>query len=170
MMRRRIGSESETVTILAEEESKELYKDKVVSNNTWSKNLFGQQFSNLTSKISDNFLKAETSAPQSAQQQSRYTQLAAESEEFSDRYQEPEFIMTARDRTTEFSNTIRSLQGRNIQRVVNLKDPKKVQQLQSYSEFMMIAKHIGKNIASTYAKLEKLTLRESFYNDTFCFY
>lgn len=156
MMRRRVGSESETVTILAEEEPKELYKDKVISN-TWS-----QQFSNLTSKISDNFLKAEIISPQqSAQQQSRYTQLA-DSEEHLDRYQEPELIMTARDRTTEFSNTIRSLQGRNIQRVVNLKDPKKVQQLQSYSEFMMIAKHIGKNIASTYAKLEKLTLRESF--------
>jgi hypothetical protein len=37
-----------------------------------------------------------------------------------------------------------------------------VKQIQNYSEFMMIAKTIGKNIASTYAKLEKLTLREYF--------
>ncbi|XP_053672761.1 syntaxin-5 [Anopheles nili] len=70
----------------------------------------------------------------------------------------PEFTMTARDRSNEFASAIRSLQGRNIQRAVNLKDPRKAKHMQSYSEFMMIAKHIGKNIASTYTKLEKLTL------------
>lgn len=81
---------------------------------------------------------------------------------------EPEFIMTARDRSTEFANAIRSLQGRNIQRAVNVRDPKKAKQLQSYSEFMMIAKHIGKNIASTYTKLEKLTMlakRKTLFDD-----
>lgn len=67
-------------------------------------------------------------------------------------------VMTARDRTTEFGNAIRSLQGRNIARAVNIRDPRKAVQLQSYSEFMMIAKHVGRNIASTYTKLEKLTL------------
>ncbi|XP_058820094.1 syntaxin-5 isoform X2 [Topomyia yanbarensis] len=76
--------------------------------------------------------------------------------------------MTARDRSTEFANAIRSLQGRNIQRAVNVRDPRKAKQLQSYSEFMMIAKHIGKNIASTYTKLEKLTLlakRKTLFDD-----
>lgn len=85
-----------------------------------------------------------------------------------DKENEPEFIMTARDRSTEFANAIRSLQGRNIQRAVNVRDPRKAKQLQSYSEFMMIAKHIGKNIASTYAKLEKLTLlakRKTLFDD-----
>lgn len=67
-------------------------------------------------------------------------------------------IMASRDRTNEFFNAIRSMQGRNIARAVNIRDPRKATQLQSYSEFMMIAKHIGKNIASTYSKLEKLTL------------
>lgn len=67
-------------------------------------------------------------------------------------------IMASRDRTGEFVNAIRSMQGRNISRAVNIRDPRKATQLQSYSEFMMIAKHIGKNIASTYSKLEKLTL------------
>lgn len=67
-------------------------------------------------------------------------------------------IMASRDRTGEFFNTIRSMQGRNISRAVNIRDPRKATQLQTYSEFMMIAKHIGKNIASTYSKLEKLTL------------
>lgn len=71
-----------------------------------------------------------------------------------------EVMMTSRDRTVEFSTAIRSLQGRNIQRAANIRDPKKAKQLQSYSEFMMIAKHIGKNIANTYSKLEKLTLRK----------
>lgn len=67
-------------------------------------------------------------------------------------------VMASRDRTLEFSNAIRSLQNRNIARAVNVRDAKKATQLQSYSEFMMIAKHVGKNIASTYTKLEKLTL------------
>ncbi|XP_058445826.1 syntaxin-5 [Malaya genurostris] len=85
-----------------------------------------------------------------------------------DKENEPEFIMTARDRSSEFANAIRSLQGRNIQRAVNVRDPRNAKQLQSYSEFMMIAKHIGKNIASTYTKLEKLTLlakRKTLFDD-----
>lgn len=67
-------------------------------------------------------------------------------------------VMASRDRTVEFSNAIRTLQSRNISRAVNIKDAKKATQLQNYSEFMMIAKHVGKNIASTYSKLEKLTM------------
>lgn len=89
-------------------------------------------------------------------------------EEDDDKENEPEFIMASRDRSTEFANAIRSLQGRNIQRAVNVRDPRKAKQLQSYSEFTMIAKHIGKNIASTYAKLEKLTLlakRKTLFDD-----
>lgn len=72
---------------------------------------------------------------------------------------QPVEVMAARDRTLEFSNAVRTLQSRNVTRaVINIKDAKKAAQLQNYSEFMMIAKHIGKNIASTYTKLEKLTL------------
>lgn len=74
-----------------------------------------------------------------------------------------EFIMTARDRTAEFSNAIRSMQGRNIARATNIRDPRKARQLQSYSEFMNIAKIIGKNIANTYSKLEKLTHCNLFF-------
>lgn len=71
---------------------------------------------------------------------------------------EAEPIMTARDRTSEFINTIQTLQGRNIARAVAARDPKKSKLIQSHSEFMLIAKNVGKNIASTYSKLEKLTL------------
>ncbi|XP_068143643.1 syntaxin-5 [Drosophila tropicalis] len=84
---------------------------------------------------------------------------------------EPEeeiFIMAARDRTGEFANAIRSLQARNITRAVNIRDPRKAKQVQSYSEFMMVARFIGKNIASTYAKLEKLTMlakKKSLFDD-----
>ncbi|KAL1506570.1 hypothetical protein ABEB36_005905 [Hypothenemus hampei] len=83
-------------------------------------------------------------------------------------FKEPEPIMTARDRTNEFINTIQTLQGRNIARAVAVRDPKKSKVLQSHSEFMLIAKNVGKNIASTYAKLEKLTLlakRKSLFDD-----
>ncbi|XP_014089117.2 syntaxin-5 [Bactrocera oleae] len=78
------------------------------------------------------------------------------------------FIMASRDRTGEFNNAIRSLQSRNITRAVNIRDPRKAKEVQSYSEFMMVAKYIGKNIASAYAKLEKLTLlakKKSLFDD-----
>lgn len=48
--------------------------------------------------------------------------------------------MTSRDRTTEFVNAIRSLQGRNVARAVAVRDPKKAIYIQSYAEFMMIAR------------------------------
>lgn len=67
-------------------------------------------------------------------------------------------VMTSRDRTNEFVTAIRSMQGRNIARAVAVRDPRKAKVIQSHSEFMYIAKSIGKNIASTYTKLEKLTL------------
>lgn len=142
-MRRRINSESDNSIpqVIVEEQQQELYKDKAPTT------------SNIANKFF-RFVKSESpSLPQTSNQ----------AKDYSDNYQtepEVEFVMTARDRTLEFANTIRSLQGRNINRAVNLRDPKKVKQIQTYSEFMMIAKSIGKNIASTYAKLEKLTLRK----------
>lgn len=70
--------------------------------------------------------------------------------------------MTSRDRTNEFVNAIRSMQSRNATRTAtSLQNPRRARQIQSYSNFMMIAKNIGKNIASTYAKLEKLALCKS---------
>lgn len=62
-----------------------------------------------------------------------------------------------RDRTPEFISAVQSLQSKNIQRVVNIQDPKKVKLMQTYGEFMMIASTVSQNIASTYTKLEKLT-------------
>lgn len=73
-------------------------------------------------------------------------------------YFETEPVMTARDRTSEFINTIQTLQGRNITRAVAARDLKKSKLIQNHSVFMLIAKNVGKNIVSTYAKLEKLTL------------
>ncbi|XP_076181979.1 syntaxin 5 [Ptiloglossa arizonensis] len=76
--------------------------------------------------------------------------------------------MTSRDRTNEFVNAIRTMQSRTVARTAVLQNPRRARQLQSYSNFMMIAKSIGKNIASTYTKLEKLALlakRKSIFND-----
>jgi syntaxin 5 len=71
--------------------------------------------------------------------------------------------MTARDRTSEFTNAIRSMQSRNAARAssASQQNPRRARHIQSYSQFMMIAKNIGKNIASTYTKLEKLALCKS---------
>ncbi|KAF4517967.1 hypothetical protein B566_EDAN005334 [Ephemera danica] len=80
----------------------------------------------------------------------------------------PDPTMTSRDRTKEFITTVRSLQGREVARVATARDPRKIQHLQRYGEFMMIARTIGKNISSTYTKLEKLTLlakRKSLFDD-----
>lgn len=71
-----------------------------------------------------------------------------------------EFIMASRDRTSEFGNAVRSLQSRSITRSINQRDTTKAKQMQNYAEFMNLAKFIGKNLTSTYAKLEKLTLRK----------
>ncbi|XP_011501054.1 PREDICTED: syntaxin-5 [Ceratosolen solmsi marchali] len=76
--------------------------------------------------------------------------------------------MTSRDRTQEFGNAIRSMQNRTASRVAALKNPRQARHLQTYSNFMMIAKNIGKNIASTYSKLEKLALlakKKSIFDD-----
>ncbi|XP_066244729.1 syntaxin-5 [Euwallacea similis] len=89
-------------------------------------------------------------------------------EDHIDELNEVDSVMTARDRTSEFVNTIQTLQGRNIARAVAARDPRKSKVIQSHSEFMLIAKNVGKNIASTYAKLEKLTLlakRKSLFDD-----
>uniref|UniRef100_A0A0K8STS9 t-SNARE coiled-coil homology domain-containing protein n=2 Tax=Lygus hesperus TaxID=30085 RepID=A0A0K8STS9_LYGHE len=74
----------------------------------------------------------------------------------------------SRDRTQEFATAIRSLQGKHIVRAVAAQDPNRAKNLQTYGEFMMLARTIGKNISSTYSKLEKLTLlakRKSLFND-----
>jgi hypothetical protein len=71
--------------------------------------------------------------------------------------------MTSRDRTQEFGNAIRSMQSRTASRTAALGNPRQAKHLQTYSNFMMIAKNIGKNIASTYTKLEKLALRKKTY-------
>lgn len=77
--------------------------------------------------------------------------------------------MTARDRTNEFANAIRSIQSRTVARAAVSRTPRHAKQIQSYSEFMMTAKNIGKNIASTYSKLEKLAMcKFSFL--TYCFF
>ncbi|KAH8249517.1 hypothetical protein KR032_010180 [Drosophila birchii] len=92
----------------------------------------------------------------------------SQEEQFEPEPEQEIFIMAARDRTGEFANAIRSLQSRNITRAVNIRDPRKAKQVQSYSEFMMVARFIGKNIASTYAKLEKLTMlakKKSLFDD-----
>ncbi|CAG0883268.1 unnamed protein product [Darwinula stevensoni] len=87
--------------------------------------------------------------------------------------------MTAHDRTQEFLATVRSMQGyqRNVPRSALQRDPGRAQKLQHYAEFMRIAKvtkfffffrMIGRDITSTYTKLEKLTLlakKKSLFDD-----
>lgn len=66
--------------------------------------------------------------------------------------------MTSRDRTNEFINAIQVMQNKTVAGNVISHNPRRAQQMQTYSNFMMIAKTIGKNIAHTYIKLEKLAL------------
>ncbi|XP_063361663.1 syntaxin-5 [Cydia amplana] len=83
--------------------------------------------------------------------------------------EEPIFepVMAARDRTNEFASTVRSLQGRTLARPV-VRDERKAAALETYSQFMAMAKVISKNITGTYAKLEKLALlakKKSLFDD-----
>ena len=82
-------------------------------------------------------------------------------------------IMTSnsgRDRTSEFAATIRSLKGRNLNQnqVVSTKHAYNEQLARQNREFMTIAASIGRDIANTYNKLEKLTLlakRKTLFDD-----
>lgn len=77
---------------------------------------------------------------------------------------------SSRDRTAEFRNTVRSLKGRNLN---NGHLPHRASNgghvvAREASQFMDIAKSIGKDITSTYTKLEKLTLlarRKTIFDD-----
>ncbi|XP_038073522.1 syntaxin-5-like [Patiria miniata] len=76
--------------------------------------------------------------------------------------------MTCRDRTQEFNSAIKSLQSRQVHgngvaagRTANAKR-------HQHTEFMLIAKQIGKDITNTFTKLEKLTIlakRRSLFDD-----
>jgi syntaxin 5 len=78
-----------------------------------------------------------------------------------------------RDRTGEFHSALRSLQGRantrQLQPGTNGFNNNKVNRnLEQYSDFMKIARTIGKNISKTYNKLEQLALlakRKSLFDD-----
>eukprot|EP00057_Strongylocentrotus_purpuratus_P031360 XP_784377.3 PREDICTED: syntaxin-5 [Strongylocentrotus purpuratus] len=73
--------------------------------------------------------------------------------------------MTCRDRTQEFLSTIKSMQSRQGNGVAANKLNGKPQQ---YTDFMRIAKKIGKDLSNTFSKLEKLTLlakRKSLFDD-----
>ncbi|XP_034943997.1 syntaxin-5 [Chelonus insularis] len=79
----------------------------------------------------------------------------------------PPIVMTSRDRSQEFSNAVKTMQGRTAIKAVG-KSPSQARSFQSYKDFMTIAKNIGKNIASTYTKLEKLAIlakKKSIFDD-----
>ncbi|KAK7103417.1 syntaxin-5-like [Littorina saxatilis] len=72
--------------------------------------------------------------------------------------------MTCRDRSNEFMSAVKLLQSRQGNGVV----PRHNKALQARSEFTRIAKLIGKDLANTYTKLEKLTIlakRKSLFDD-----
>ena len=82
------------------------------------------------------------------------------------RPQRPDPDMTCRDRTNEFATVVKSLQSRQVGNGVVPSARSKA--LQQRGEFMLIARKIGHDISSTFAKLEKLTIlakRKSLFDD-----
>lgn len=76
--------------------------------------------------------------------------------------------MASRDRTQEFVRIVRSQQGNQTNSVLP-QNNRRPRDLRQYTEFMQRAKLIGRNISSTYAKLEKLThlaKRRSLFDDS----
>lgn len=73
--------------------------------------------------------------------------------------------MTCRDRSTEFMSVVKSIQSRQGNGAVQNHRNKA---LHVRSEFTNIAKRIGKDLANTFAKLEKLTIlakRKAIFDD-----
>lgn len=76
--------------------------------------------------------------------------------------------MTSRDRTSEFKSTAKLLQGRPGNGYLQRKQGQSARAAQEWGEFMHVARQIGKDIANTFSKLEKLTLlakRKTIFDD-----
>lgn len=77
--------------------------------------------------------------------------------------------MASRDRTQEFSRIVRSQQGSSHNGSIPHRDSKRPRDLRQYQDFMQRSRLIGRNISSTYAKLEKLThlaKKRSLFDDS----
>lgn len=75
--------------------------------------------------------------------------------------------MTSRDRTAEFKSAAKLMQGTIAQQQQRLRRPGE-RGAQEWGRFMHAARQIGKDIANTFAKLEKLTLlarRKTIFDD-----
>ncbi|KAK3524052.1 hypothetical protein QTP70_017570 [Hemibagrus guttatus] len=73
--------------------------------------------------------------------------------------------MSCRDRTTEFQSVCKSLQGRQ-NGAESMKPVHNV--IRQRSDFILMAKRIGRDLSNTFAKLEKLTIlakRKSLFDD-----
>lgn len=120
-------------------------------------------------EIDDDFVIATSNGPWRGSTISQRSNHESEGRDLTgNEKQQPDTVpptMTSRDRTNEFVNAIRTMQSRTVARAAVSQNPRRARQLQSYSNFMMIAKSIGKNIASTYNKLEKLALRKNAVNN-----
>lgn len=85
------------------------------------------------------------------------------------KYSAPQVDMTTcRDRTTEFVSAVKSLQSRQGKNFPLTRADQRPNGLQHRSEFFLIAKHIGKDISNTFAKLEKLAIlarKKSLFDD-----
>jgi len=77
--------------------------------------------------------------------------------------------MACRDRTGEFMSVVKNKQGRlKDNGYIPLRKGKNIKGLQEWTNFMDIAKQIGKDISNTFTKLEKLTLlakKRSLFDD-----
>lgn len=77
-------------------------------------------------------------------------------------------MTTCRDRTSEFISAVKSLQSRQGNNFTGGRlDHQRPNGLQK-SQFFLIAKHIGKDISNTFAKLEKLAIlakKKSLFDD-----
>ncbi|CAN8032116.1 unnamed protein product [Ixodes persulcatus] len=76
--------------------------------------------------------------------------------------------MTSRDRTSEFKSAAKLLQGRPGNGYLQRKQGHSERAVQEWAEFMHVARQIGKDIANTFSKLEKLTLlakRKTIFDD-----
>ncbi|XP_068244830.1 syntaxin-5 [Palaemon carinicauda] len=76
--------------------------------------------------------------------------------------------MASRDRTQEFVRIVRSQQGSQTNNLLP-QNSRRPRDLRQYTDFMQRSKLIGRNISSTYAKLEKLThlaKKRSLFDDS----
>lgn len=171
--RRRKISESDGFTIVVDDQTNpptNAYPEKEKYPTSW-KFQFGQQLQQFSNKVTSvvapipQQLIGSSQGPPPVVSSIQAAPKPVDSDDEKEKYVGPN---PGRDRMPEFMSSVRLLQGRNVQRIVNIREPKQLPVPLPFQEFLNLANVVGRNYANTKVKLKKLKLlvkQKSLFDD-----